>query len=272
MLRFEREAQVTASLMSPHSVSLYDFGATDDGVLYYVMELLDGIDLESLVAQHGPLPAARVIHFLLQVCHSLEEAHCAGLVHRDIKPANIYTCRYGLDLDFIKVLDFGLVTLRSTCSSEDKRLTARGNAPGTPEYMAPEMHAAPGTIDGRADIYSLGCVAYFLLTNEVVFDGPTSQAIAIAHTITKPTPPSQRTDEPIPAELEAIVLACLAKDPSARPRDAGALRSALESVTTDGSWTPGQTERWWATHLSKAENLRRPPYFAVDPFGETEEG
>src|SRR5206468_1620159 len=167
--RFEREAQVTASLRSPHTVALYDFGHAKDGSFYYVMELLDGIDLETLVDQYGPMDPGRVVHILYQACKSLEEAHKAGLIHRDIKPRNILLCKLGLEYDFAKVLDFGLVkSLRPTDVAESM-LTVEGVITGTPAYLAPEIALGNRDIDGRADLYSLGCVAYFLLTGLLVF-------------------------------------------------------------------------------------------------------
>src|SRR4051812_12095486 len=170
--RFRREAEAAAKLRSPHTVELYDFGETEDGTLYFVMELLEGMDLEGLVRKEGPLPQKRVIHILRQVCESLEEAHVSGLVHRDIKPANIHVGRVGLRHDFVKVLDFGLVKSLAGPLIEDSMATASGLTPGTPAYMAPEM-ALGETVDGRADLYALGCVAYYLLTGRLVFEATT---------------------------------------------------------------------------------------------------
>ena len=158
--RFEREAQATAALNSPHTIQVFDFGITQDGTFYYVMELLAGRDLESLVREFGPLPAARTIYLLRQVCHSLADAHARGLVHRDVKPANIYVCRMGLDYDFAKVLDFGLVKIRNRPSA-DSLTTMDQSTTGTPAYMAPECILGDVDVDRRADVYALGCVAYF---------------------------------------------------------------------------------------------------------------
>ncbi|MGI8497082.1 MAG: serine/threonine-protein kinase [Gemmatimonadaceae bacterium] len=171
--RFRREAEAAANLRSSHTVELYDFGVTDDETLYFVMELLDGLDLESFVHEYGPMPANRVIHIICQACDSLEEAHVSGLVHRDIKPANIHLGRVGLRHDHVKVLDFGLVKPVAESSARHSLATAVGVTPGTPAYMAPEM-ALGETVDGRADIYALGCVTYFLLTGELVFDSDNS--------------------------------------------------------------------------------------------------
>ena len=227
-VRFRREAEAAARLRSPHTVELYDFGVTEDGTLYLVMELLEGTNLELLVREQGPLAAARVVHILRQVCESLEEAHSYGLVHRDIKPANIHLGRLGLREDFVKVLDFGLV--RSIAGPGEESLTgAAGMTPGTPAYMAPEM-AHDRTVDGRADLYSLGCVAYYLLTGHLVFEGDTPLQTILKHLQQAPEPPSRRTGRPIPAELEALVLACLAKRPDERPPSAAALAQALAGV------------------------------------------
>jgi tRNA A-37 threonylcarbamoyl transferase component Bud32 len=228
--RFRREAEAAARLRSPHTVELYDFGVTEDGTLYLVMELLEGTNLELLVRQNGPLDPNRVVHILAQVCESLEEAHTYGLIHRDIKPANIHIGRLGLQDDFVKVLDFGLV--RSTAGPSEESLTgAAGTTPGTPAYMAPEM-AHDRTVDGRADLYSLGCVAYYLLTGHLVFEGDTPLQTILKHIQQPPEPPSERTDRTIPAELEALVLACLAKRPDERPRSAGDLGQRLAAISS----------------------------------------
>ena len=226
--RFRREAEAAAKLRSPHTVELYDFGVTEDGTLYLVMELLEGYTLERLVREEGPLEPGRVIHILRQVCESLEEAHSLGLVHRDIKPANIHLGRVGLREDFVKVLDFGLV--RSFTGSGDESLTgAAGMTPGTPAYMAPEM-ANERTVDGRADIYSLGCVAYYLLTGRLPFEGDTPLQTVLKHLQQPPEPLSRITERPIPAGLEELVLACLAKRPDERPASAAELSRQLALV------------------------------------------
>jgi serine/threonine-protein kinase len=228
---------------SPHTVELYDFGVTEDRTLYFVMELLDGMDLETLVRSHGPVPAGRVIHILRQVCESLEEAHATGLVHRDIKPANIHVGRLGLAHDFVKVLDFGLVKSVTGPQREDTLGTAAGLTPGTPAYMAPEM-AMGDEVDGRADLYALGCVAYFLLTGHVVFEADNALQMVAKHLRESPVPPSRRTDLPVPLALEALVLACLAKSPADRPASAAALRRALAGVEAE-PWGEEQAGRWW---------------------------
>jgi serine/threonine-protein kinase len=224
--RFRREAEAAARLKSPHTVQLYDFGVTDDGRLYLVMELLEGINLDQVVRRDGPLPAARVARILRQTCESLEEAHDAGLVHRDIKPANIHLGRVGRHEDFVKVLDFGLVKSVAT-ERDDSLASMAGITVGTPAFMAPEM-VHGDALDGRADLYSLGCVAYYLLTGQVVFSGDTPIQTVLLHVQQEPEPPSRRTDNPIPPALERLVLACLAKRPEDRPPNAGAVIAALD--------------------------------------------
>jgi serine/threonine-protein kinase len=241
--RFRREAEAAATLRSPHTVEIYDFGVTDDDTLYFVMELLDGLDLESLVRQHGPLPASRAIHIVRQVCDSLAEAHARGLVHRDIKPANIHVGRIGLQDDFVKVLDFGLVKPMSIAVGAHTLATAAGLTPGTPAYMAPEM-ALGEEVDGRADIYALGCVMYFLLTGKLVFEGENPFQVVVKHINEAPAAPSRRTELPIPASLDAVVLACLMKVRESRMRSAGELRRALTAVDVP-SWGDEEAARWW---------------------------
>jgi tRNA A-37 threonylcarbamoyl transferase component Bud32 len=244
--RFHREAEAAASLRSPHTVELYDFGVTEDRTLYFVMELLDGMDLELLVRQTGPVPAGRVIHILRQACESLEEAHSRGLVHRDIKPPNIHLGRLGLRHDFVKVLDFGLVKSVTEEPTEPSLATAAGGTPGTPAYMAPEL-ALGEAYDGRADLYALGCVGYFLLTGRLVFEGVNGMQIVARHVRDEPVPPSKRTELPVPAELEATILACLRKRPGERPPSAAALGSRLESVPV-APWGEAEAARWWQAH------------------------
>jgi serine/threonine-protein kinase len=246
--RFEREAQATAALRSPHTVELYDFGVAPDGTFYYVMELLEGFDLKTLVERFGPLPAPRAVHLLRQVCHSLEDAHRSGLVHRDVKPANIFTCRRGLDCDFVKVLDFGLVKDLGT-GQETLEMSVDGVARGTPAFMAPEAATGTAPVDARADLYALGCVAYWLVTGALVFEGPTPVATLLKHVQEEPVPPSRRLSEPIPARLERLIMACLRKDPAQRPASAAALAALLaECAAHDGTWKPADADAWWTLH------------------------
>jgi eukaryotic-like serine/threonine-protein kinase len=244
--RFHREATAAAQLRSPHTVGLYDFGTTDDGTLYFAMELLDGMTLEAMVEQTGPLTPARVIHILRQVCDSLAEAHASGMVHRDIKPANIHIGRFGLRDDFVKVLDFGLVTSGPTVGGSHLA-TLVGTIPGTPAYMAPEM-ALGEPVDGRADIYALGCVAYYLLTGQLVFESENAMHSLMKRLNEPPAPPSTRTELPIPVDLEAIVLACLERQAEKRPATAGELAARLAAVAV-APWTDEQARRWWSVHF-----------------------
>jgi eukaryotic-like serine/threonine-protein kinase len=246
--RFEREAQATAALSSPHTIRLFDFGATSEGSFYYVMELLSGRDLESLVREFGPLPADRVVYLLRQVCHSLADAHARGLVHRDIKPANIYVCRMGLDYDFVKVLDFGLVKFRD---ADPAQTMISGDHPttGTPAYMAPEIILGGTEVDRRADVYALGCVAYFLLTGQLVFEADTPFKMLVQHVQAVPVAPSSRTELPIPRELDDIVLACLEKDPDKRPQDAEQLYRLACGCNSSEHWNRDHARIWWERHL-----------------------
>jgi serine/threonine-protein kinase len=243
--RFRREAEAAANLRSPHTVEIYDFGVTDDGTLYFVMELLDGLDLETLVRRHGPLPASRVVHIVQQVCDSLEEAHANGLVHRDIKPANIHVGRVGLQEDFVKVLDFGLVKPTTMAMGDNSLATAAGLTPGTPAYMAPEV-ALGEHADGRADLYALGCVTYYLLTGKLVFEAENVFQVVVKHLQDAPEPPSRRTELPVPASLDDVVLACLVKGRESRMRSAGELRRALAGVGLP-AWRGDQAAQWWTT-------------------------
>jgi serine/threonine-protein kinase len=244
--RFKREADAAAKLRSPHTVELYDFGQAEDGTLYFVMELLEGMDLETLVRQEGPLPEKRVIHILRQVCESLEEAHASGLVHRDIKPANIHVGRVGLRHDFVKVLDFGLVKSVTSPPGEDSMATAAGLTPGTPAYMAPEM-ALGEKVDGRADIYALGCVAYFVISGQLVFEATNGLQLIAKHLQDVPAPPSSRTELDVSPEFERVVLACLAKRPEDRPQTAAELDRMLAEVETE-PWSEEDATHWWRTH------------------------
>ena len=240
--RFHREAHATAALQSAHTVALHDFGVTPEGSFYYVMDLLDGLDLETLVRRFGPLPPERAIHFLVQACDSLAEAHAVGLIHRDVKPANMIACRWGLKWDFIKVLDFGLV--KATLSRGDDDATTDGVISGTPAFMAPEQVLGE-RLDSRVDLYALGCVAYWLLTGERVFVGKTSAEVLRHHIMTAPVPPSERVLTFIPPALEELVLSCLAKDPDERPPSAEWLAAQLAACECDATWTPESARGWW---------------------------
>ena len=248
--RFKREAEAAASLRSPHTIELYDFGETDDGTLYFVMELLDGIDLDSFVERFGPMAPGRMVHVLRQACESLAEAHAQGMVHRDVKPANVHLCRMGLEHDFVKVLDFGIVKSQHRNASGPTLATAVDRIIGTPAFMPPEM-ATGGPVDGRADLYGLGCLGYWLLTGQLVFDGATPYDVVAQHISAVPVPPSVRSGLPIPAALDEIVLACLAKDPAQRPSDGMALAGRLAACAVE-PWTEEDAQRWWQANLPRS--------------------
>jgi serine/threonine-protein kinase len=221
------------------------------------MELLDGLDLESLVRRFGPQPAGRVIFLLRQAAKSLAEAHEKGLVHRDIKPRNIFSCHMGTDYDFVKVLDFGLVKVR--VSEGEKTLTGLtrdGVTTGTPAYMAPEAALGRADIDGRADLYSLGCVGYWLLTGQLVFEGADGMAIALAHVQTPPVPPSRRTEISVPRSLEDVILRCLEKDPARRFQTARELAAEIDACRGPESWIQEDAERWWRMHMPREAEPR----------------
>ncbi len=249
--RFEREAQATSQLRSPHTVDLYDYGLAPDGTFFYVMELLEGVDLQRLVQNFGPVAPERVVHLLAQACHSLHDAHVQGLIHRDIKPANLYACKNGFEYDFVKVLDFGLVKSSRQEDAGATRLTADGTIQGTPAYLAPETVLRDGQLDGRADLYSLACVGYWLLTGKLVFEEDVPMRMVLAHAKQPPLPPSDRVEEGIPAELERIIMQCLDKDPDRRPPTAWALRERLIEIEVrlERPWTQERARDWWKRFL-----------------------
>jgi eukaryotic-like serine/threonine-protein kinase len=253
--RFRREAEAASGLQSPHTIRLYDFGETRAGIFYFVMELLDGLDLETLVRRHGPLPPERVVYLLRQACDSLGEAHDRGLIHRDVKPANIYLCRLGREYDFVKVLDFGLVKYDHDESLLETMKGAADLTTGTPAYMAPEM-ASGDSVDRRADLYALGCVAYWLLTGELVFSAESPLKMLIQHIQAVPVPPGIRSGRPVPPELERVIMRCLEKDPASRPSTADELLADLERVELEGTWDQALARTWWEEHLAAAEPSR----------------
>ncbi len=248
LARFEREAQATAAMQSPHTIQLYDFGITESGTFYYVMELLSGLDLDVMVSRYGPLPAARVIHLVRQVCDSLGEAHEHGLIHRDVKPANIYVCRYGRKLDHVKVLDFGLVKFRDGSDEGDMKLTADDRVSGTPAFLAPEQ-ALGENVDARTDIYQLGCVTFWLLTGTYVFRAESALQTMMMHVQAAPDAPSSRTEQKVPEALDRLVLACLEKDPERRPQQIDQLVQLLDACEVAEPWTEDRARRWWQTHI-----------------------
>jgi serine/threonine-protein kinase len=247
--RFEREVQLTAKLTHPNTVIVFDYGRTPDGTFYYAMEFLEGVSLEELVVESGPQPARRVVHILLQACGALEEAHANGLVHRDIKPANIVLAERGLLPDFVKVLDFGLV--KEIASGGEPGQSSVNTVMGTPHYMAPEAIVDPASIDGRADLYALGATAYYLLTGQRVFEGSNLVEVCSQHLHQPPVPPSKKRPD-VPAALEKIVLACLAKKPADRPSDAAVLAKLLAALQNElGTWSREEAHAWWEQRARK---------------------
>jgi serine/threonine protein kinase len=268
--RFRREAQSLAALRSRSTIELFDYGVSDDGTFFYVMELLDGLDLESLVVKYGPQPPGRVLRLLMQACRSLAEAHEVGLVHRDIKPANLFVCRAADEVDVIKVLDFGLVRalsegedaapLSTQAVAEsadagqetvlDSKLTRAGTVMGTPEFMAPEQ-ALGHDIDGRADIYALGCVGYWLLTGRLLFNKPTAMMWLLAHIQESPVPLDEAAPKPVPQGLKLAIMDCLNKKADQRPNARELLRKLADAereLTPEQAWTDEQAQAWWREH------------------------
>ncbi len=246
--RFEREAQAIARLESPHTVSIFDYGVTPEGQLYFAMELIRGMNLDQLVKRFGPLSNARARQIWLGVLRSLEEAHAAGLVHRDIKPSNILLARMGLEYDWVKVVDFGLVKMGA--DEGVTQITMDRQTLGTPAFMAPEIATGDEeVIDGRADLYATACVVYWLLTGRNVFGGATAMATLLKHMNEPVEAPSAVTEMPVDAELERLVLWCLEKKPENRPTGAKQLREKLEALKLREEWTSTQAEEWWKTNL-----------------------
>ena len=253
--RFEKEVQLTASLTHPNTVTIFDYGRTPDGVFYYAMELLDGPSLAEVVDIDGPQPPGRVVHLLSQAAGALAEAHRVGLIHRDIKPANIMLVERGGVPDIAKVVDFGLVKelSRETAAS----LTNADAITGTPQYMPPEAIVTPDRVDARSDLYSLGGVAFFLLTGQHVFVGATAVEVCGHHLHTAPDAPSARLGKPLPPALDALVLRCLAKSPADRPQSAGALQRELLECDGVEPWTEQDARAWWQAHGAEARRSTR---------------
>lgn len=256
--RFEREVQITAGLTHPNTIAVFDYGHTPEGVFYYAMEFLDGVTLEELVLRHGAQRPERVVHLLLQICGALQEAHAAGLVHRDIKPANIMLTERGGVRDVVKVLDFGLVKERAT--EGDGAVTVVG----TPHYMAPEAVSDPEGVDPRADLYAVGAVGYWLLTGQRVFEGDSIVEVLSQHMHERPKPPSE-IRKGIPAELERVILACLAKDRDDRPKHAATVVAMLRACALP-EWTVDDAATWWSTE-GAAAGARAPKAERADTLG-----
>lgn len=250
--RFEREVCLTCQLTHPSTIQVYDYGHTPDGIFYYAMEYLNGVNLHDLVARYGVQPEGRVIYILIQICDSLAEAHALGLIHRDIKPGNIFLCRRGGVPDCIKVLDFGLVR-EYHAGTEDAITLARENLiEGTPWFMPPEAIQGDVPADPRSDLYSLGALGYFLLTGQYVFDAPSIAEIHDQQLKAVPLPPSHRTSQPVSGEMDRLLLRCLEKDMGARPQSALDLRAQLLTLAAAAEWTPENRSAWWESYEKQA--------------------
>lgn len=265
--RFEREVRLTSQLNHPNTISIYDFGRTPEGIFYYAMELIDGINLDALVRGFGPLPEGRVIFFLSQLCGSLNEAHLLGLIHRDIKPANVMVCQRGGQCDVVKLLDFGLV--KAIDAEREGGLTASNALTGTPLYLSPEAFVATDSVDARSDLYSLGALAYYLLTGTTVFTGRNLIEICRQHVDAPPIPPSTRLGRQIDPELESLILRCLAKQPADRPASAAELANALEHCSSAGTWTEADARAWWSKCTATAPLAATGPATVSGQFAAT---
>jgi hypothetical protein len=248
--RFEREVRLTARLTHPNTITIFDYGRTPEGIFYYAMELLEGANLEEVVEVGGAMPAARVIHVASQIAGALVEAHTAGLIHRDIKPANIILCERGGIPDVVKVVDFGLVR---EVDAGDTALSRAGSMAGTPLYLAPETIRSPEQVDARADIYALGCVMYYLLAGDHLFRGSSTMEVCAHHLHTEPTPIAERAGAALPADLEAVVMACLRKNPTERVPSAAALLTRLHACADTVTWSAEQAHAWWAENGVKMQ-------------------
>lgn len=244
--QFEREVQITCQLNHPNTIAIYDYGRTPEGVFYFAMEYLDGMDLQQLVDDYGPQPESRVIHILLQICGSLFEAHSKGLVHRDIKPANVMFNRRGCEPDVVKVLDFGLV--KALDEQKHSGMTAHGALTGTPLYMSPEAIESPLSVDARSDLYAVGALGYFLLTGETVFQASSIVELCQQHVDETPIPPSERLAKPVSSELENALLTCLEKSRSKRPQTARDLAQLLLLCPSAREWSIDDADGWWGRH------------------------
>ena len=250
---FRREVQLTATLKHPHTITIYDYGRTPDGLFYYAMELLDGASLQDIVEATGPQPASRVVYVLRDAALALDEAHSVGLIHRDVKPSNIMLARQGGAYDVVKVVDFGLV--KHVEDDEDPETSDTYSIKGTPHYLSPEGVNTPQEVDGRSDVYSLGAVGYYLLTGRPVFQGDTVFEIYMQQVQATPPPMSEARGEPVPAELEQLIMSCLAKNKDDRPESAQAFADALDRLGLP-RWTRADAERWWERYGPLVEEQR----------------
>jgi tRNA A-37 threonylcarbamoyl transferase component Bud32 len=254
--RFEREVQLTSRLTHPNVIEIFDYGRSPDGVFYYVMEYLDGLTLADLIEIGGPVPAPRVVHLVRRVCAALEEAHAIDLVHRDIKPLNIMVCRRGVQADVVKVLDFGLV--KEVSAPDELQLTSPDIVGGTPPYIAPERLKSPRLIDPRSDLFAVGAVAYNLLTGQATFEGETAMEICYKVLHETPAPPSARVGGHVPPALEALVMACMERDPDDRPGNAAEIIERLDAMPEVGGWTQKEARAWWEARASSRPDADSP--------------
>ncbi|HEX6276301.1 MAG TPA: serine/threonine-protein kinase, partial [Polyangiaceae bacterium] len=261
--RFEREVQLTSSLTHPNTVAVYDYGRTSDGVLYYAMEYLEGIDLEGLVEFDGPQPPGRVVHLLRQIAGALEEAHGVGLIHRDVKPANVLLVSRRGSPDLVKVVDFGLV--KSLEADASTSATGVDQVIGTPLYMSPESIARPGEVDARSDLYAMGALGYYLYTGQPPFTGATAMEVCGHHLHTPPVPPHERLGKP-PTLLGSVILRCLEKSPSARPESALEVARLLDECRDEAPWTAGDARLWWASREAALRERREERARALSTF------
>jgi serine/threonine-protein kinase len=253
LMRFEREVQLTSQLKHPNTVAIYDYGRTPEGLFYYAMEFLEGCTLTELVELCGPLPPARAAFIIHQAAGSIAEAHRVGLIHRDIKPDNILVCDRGGWCDMVKVLDFGLV--KHIGSGADPALSQANTIIGTPLYMAPEAITAPATVGTSSDLYALGALLYYLLTGRHVFEGNTLVEICLHHMSTPPVPPSVVLGKKLPPAIEELTLACLAKEPAGRPKDADEIERVLVHADGHEEWTQESARDWWDKHRVDLQRL-----------------
>lgn len=245
-MRFKREARTLSGLFSPHTINVFDAGIQSDESLFYVMELLDGVNLRELVEKHGAIEPRRVIHILRQAALSLAEAHSQGLVHRDIKPANLMVCRYGGEYDFVKVLDFGLVKGgKVDVQGDQEAITHAGALPGTPAFLAPEAVSGPAYVDARTDLYSLGAIGHYLLTARHLFEADSPLAMVRAQVHERPSLASESSPFALPRELDLLIDRCLHKEPSERPQSAEEMFVELEKLSVAHPWTRADAAACW---------------------------
>ncbi|HVJ67427.1 MAG TPA: serine/threonine-protein kinase, partial [Caulifigura sp.] len=274
--RFEREVQITSQLNHPNTVAIYDYGRTEEGIFYYAMEYIEGIDLQVLVDKYGPQSESRTIHILRQICGSLFEAHSLGLVHRDIKPANVMLTRRGGEPDVAKVLDFGLV--KALDSRQQSSQTAANSLTGTPLYMSPEAIQTPDLVDPRSDLYAVGAIGYFLLTGKVLFDSENIVELCQAQVSRPPMPPSERIKREISPQLEGAIMSCLEKVPAKRPQTARDLSQLLSRSPSASEWSIEEADHWWGRHerglaINDSSSATASPFPRTTPgpsdFGQT---